>query len=29
VVVCAWSEDRWNDLQCAIESIERQTARAT
>jgi glycosyltransferase involved in cell wall biosynthesis len=29
VVVCAWSEDRWNDLQCAIESIERQTERAT
>jgi glucosyl-dolichyl phosphate glucuronosyltransferase len=29
VVVCAWSEDRWNDLQLAIESIERQTQRAT
>jgi glycosyltransferase involved in cell wall biosynthesis len=28
VVVCAWSEDRWNDLQCAIESIERQTEHA-
>jgi GT2 family glycosyltransferase len=28
VVVCAWSEDRWNDLQCAIESIARQTEPA-
>jgi GT2 family glycosyltransferase len=29
VVVCAWSEERWRDLQLAIESVEHQTVRAS